>query len=268
MQDDNWAIQYNGWRGVIDTNASGGTYRVSKTAGDKVTYKFTGPSLQWVTAKGSNMGKAQILIDGLSKGTFDLYSPTDQWLVVPKTWTVSANKVHTLIVKVLGTKNTQSKGTNVAVDAFFVGSTTTPEDAPTVQYNKWVGVSNANASGGTYRSSNTAGALVSLTFTGTRIDWITATGPAYGKAEVWIDGVRKATVDLYAATPQWQVAKPYAGLSAGPHTIQIKVLGTKNLKSKGKAVVVDAFSGPITVTGTFADVEPEVEEEGGAESEP
>jgi hypothetical protein len=67
-------------------------------------------------------------------------------------------------------------------------------------------------------------------------------------------------VDLYASAQQWGVVKTYSGLSAGQHTIQIKALGTQNGKSKGKTVVVDAFSGPITTNGTSVPVNPEPDE--------
>jgi hypothetical protein len=88
---------------------------------------------------------------------------------------------------------------------------------------------------------------VNLTFTGTSVKWVTALGPGYGQAKVKIDGQLVETVDLYAASQQWQVVKSYGGLSAGTHTLKLKVLGTKKAKSSGTAVVVDAFGGPLIV---------------------
>ena len=55
-------------------------------------------------------------------------------------------------------------------------------------------------------------------------------------------------------------------LGAGQHTIQIKVLGTKNKLSKGKNVVVDAFGGPITTAGTAVAVHPSEEDNSGNDS--
>ncbi len=78
-------------------------------------------------------------------------------------------------------------------------------------------------------------------FSGTGIDWVTATGPGYGQAQVTIDGVSKGTVDLYQPSVQWQVLESYSGLSSGSHTIVVKVLGKKNASSTGTGVVVDAF---------------------------
>ncbi len=70
-------------------------------------------------------------------------------------------------------------------------------------------------------------------------------GAGVCQAEVWIDGQLKVTVDLYAPTQQWQVVKTYSGLSAGPHLLQIKVLGTKQAASTGTQIVVDAFRAPV-----------------------
>ncbi len=254
IEDTSGSTQISGWRAVGDTNANGGGYRVSNVKNGQASFTFTGTAVTWVTLKGPGQGKATVTIDNKNKGTFDLYSPTPQYQVA-QTFSGLANKSHTLVVKILGKKNVRASGTNVAVDALLVGGATTQEAAPAIQYSSWVGSSDANASGGSYRASANKNANVSLRFSGTSIDWITARGPTYGKAEVWIDGVRKSTEDLFAPTQEWQVKRSYSGLSAGPHTIQIKVLGTKNAKSKGKLVVVDAFSGPITTAGLSVQVE-------------
>jgi bacillopeptidase F len=74
------------------------------------------------------------------------------------------------------------------------------------------------------------------------VDWITATGPGWGKAEVYIDGVDKGTVDLYASSAHWQTAKSYSGLSSGSHTMQIKALGAKNASATSTKVSVDGFA--------------------------
>jgi len=182
---------------------------------------------------------ASVTIGGVSEGTFDLYTPSPGAYSV--TFVGLANAPHAIVVKVLGAKNAASTDTGVPVDAFTVGSVTTQESSPSVKLGNWAGQSDANASGGTYRISGTAGAQVTLPFTGTAIDWVTALGPVYGQAQVLIDGVSKGTVDLYQAASQWKVLQSYTGLSSGPHTIVVKVTGTKNTSSTGTGVVVDAF---------------------------
>jgi len=127
------------------------------------------------------------------------------------------------------------------VDRFTVGTATTQESANSVTYGTWKGGSSASASGGAYRSSTAAGARLQFAFSGTSVDWITTTGPAWGRARVLIDGVDKGTVDLYATSARWQTAKTYGGLAARSHTIVIQVLGTKNAAATSTNVGVDGF---------------------------
>jgi hypothetical protein len=126
----------------------------------------------------------------------------------------------------------------------------TEDSTISVFYNNWEGDTSTAASGGTYRLNANGATDAKFTFVGTSVGWITANGPSYGMANVFIDGVKSGgTFDLYSAKQQWQVAISFTGLSAAQHTIEIEPLGTKNSASKGTGVVVDAFRGPITPIG-------------------
>ena len=52
-----------------------------------------------------------------------------------------------------------------------------------------VGTIDSSANGATYRIDGAKNATSALSFTGTSVEWITATGPSYGEAGVSIDGV-------------------------------------------------------------------------------
>ena len=91
-----------------------------------------------------------------------------------------------------------------------------------------------------YSTSNTAKAT--FQFTGRRIGLVAPKHTNRGKAEIWIDGTRQATVDLYAAasSPRRIVfVKSYA--SSGTHTLEVRVLRTKNSLSSDYRVDIDAF---------------------------
>jgi plastocyanin len=242
VQDSSTQVTYDGWHGVSDASANGGTYRVSSTKGETSTFKFTGTGVTWVTRKGPDQGIANVSIDGTSQGTVDLFASSAQSF--SKAYSGLSSATHKIIVKVTGTKNASSTGKNVSVDAFTVGSTTTQDSASKVQYDSWAGASSKPASGGSLRSSAKAGAVASLGFSGASVTWVTSTGPSFGQAEVRIDGVSKGTFDLYSSTAQSQVPKSFSGLGAGAHVIDIDVLGTKNSQSSGTKVVVDAFMTP------------------------
>lgn len=116
----------------------------------------------------------------------------------------------------------------------------------------WSVLSNASASAGTYtyNDSNAAGDTAEFTFTGTSIQWITQRAANRGIAEVFLDGTLVATVDLYAASTQWQVVGyENLNLASGEHTISVRATGTKHASSSGTWIVVDAFDFvPVHVT--------------------
>ena len=134
-----------------------------------------------------------------------------------------------------------SGGFAAVIDAFMAGSATTQDTSTKVGYDQWRGSISASASGGGYRVDAAQNATSHLAFTGTEVDWITATGPSDGMASVTIDGINKGTLDLYAPSVHPQVKEPYSGLASGAHTIVITVLGSHNASSTGTSVVVDAF---------------------------
>jgi hypothetical protein len=133
------------------------------------------------------------------------------------------------------------------VDGFRVGSKVIEEMDKTVKYGGWQGKKNAGASGGTFRLGRRKLSYTRLSFTGTGVDWITAKGPRYGIASVFIDGVlADDNIDLYDPDQLWQVPISFNGLEEGNHTIEVRPLNKKNPNSQGKSIVIDAFRAPIT----------------------
>jgi hypothetical protein len=233
-------VAYNGWRGVEDAAATGASYRVSATKNEAATWVSpAATSITWIARAGPDRGKASVTIDGASKGTIDLYAPSPGSLST--TFDGLTSSSHTVVIKVLGQKRAASTGTSVTVDAFAAAGVTHEDTHASIRYGPWSGVLQAAATDGAYRATATKNATAVVTFTGTRIDWITALGPNLGKAAVTIDGVSMGTVDLYAPSATWQHIIAYGDLPSGPHTLTIKVLGQKRAASTGTTVVVDGF---------------------------
>ena len=91
----------------------------------------------------------------------------------------------------------------------------------------WTTVSSSAYWGGTSRASSKAGSTATYTFTGRAISWVGLKSKTRGKARIYINGVLKATVDLYSSTTLskyliWQAT--YS--TSAKRTITIKVLGT------------------------------------------
>jgi bacillopeptidase F len=115
----------------------------------------------------------------------------------------------------------------------------------------WRKVADRKAAGGSFFAEHRKGARASWTFSGKSVAWLTVTGPTYGKADVYVDGVRKATVNNYAKTTKHGVVRAVKGLAKGTHTIEIRVLGKKGAKAaKGTFVAIDGFKVGKTVTAT------------------
>ena len=245
LDDNSYSMTYQNWSGKSDAKASGGGYHYSSTTGQTAAYTATAnaTSITLLTYKGPDQGKVQILVDNVSKGTFDLYNKT---ALYKQSITVTGllSKKHTITVKVLGQKNSLSKGTQVRLDAFKVGATTIEDNNIAVTFASWIGTTSTSAYGGKYRSSNTTGASITFTITGDQFHLVTARGTSYGMVDIYKDGVYFATYDLYNPVQQWQYQLLVSGLGSGTHTIMIQVKGVHNAASTGNMVVFDAVMTP------------------------
>ena len=85
------------------------------------------------------------------------------------------------------------------------------------------------------------GDAMSFTFRGTSITWVTQRSVNQGKVGVYVDGVRKAVVDNYAARTAFGVKRVVSKLSDTVHTLNLVVLGTHHKGATGTWVTVDRF---------------------------
>jgi hypothetical protein len=108
----------------------------------------------------------------------------------------------------------------------------------------WTTETVTTASGGAQRFASASGAIASLTFTGRSVAWAAVKANSRGRAEVFVDGVSAGTIDLFqssttAANRVMVFRRTFP--TAGTHTIEVRVLGTKATASTGTRVDVDAF---------------------------
>jgi len=105
----------------------------------------------------------------------------------------------------------------------------------------WFTIMSSYCSGPCLSYSNDIGALCELEFVGNCVSWIGEKSPDGGVAEVYIDGLFVKDVDTYSSGIEWQkVLFKKSGLGEGTHSIRIVVTNTKNRKSLGNDVYVDA----------------------------
>ena len=112
-------LAYSGtWTRAALSGAYGGYAKWASAAGAKATLTFTGKAVAVVAPKGPDLGKADVYLDGVKKATIDLYNSTAQSRRIVWTMSFASSAAHTVVVRVLGTKNASSSGTGVWVDAF------------------------------------------------------------------------------------------------------------------------------------------------------
>lgn len=115
-------------------------------------------------------------------------------------------------------------------------------DAAIAYSGAWDDATNASFFGGGAKYASTAGATATVTFTGASVGWVTTQGNGRGIVEIWLDGVKVRTVDLYTPTlRRRQLLFARNGLARTEHTLEIRVTGTHNQTSTGARVDLDAF---------------------------
>ncbi len=129
----------------------------------------------------------------------------------------------------------------------------------------WITRSGSKYYGRSTRSSSTPGRRITVPFRGTKVSWYGTRGTSFGKAAVYVDGKYQRTVDLYYKSSLYNRALfTKTGMSDAAHTLTIVVSSSKNRRSKGRRVDVDAFAftgiapglnqeeSRATVTGTWS----------------
>jgi hypothetical protein len=90
------------------------------------------------------------------------------------------------------------------------------------------------------KRSETVGAAAEVTFTGTGVALVGAHGRDGGRADVWLDGRKVATVDAWipdrtSDNDLWHTE----GLSPGAHTLRIVVSGDADQRAAGKRITLN-----------------------------
>lgn len=106
----------------------------------------------------------------------------------------------------------------------------------------WLRVRRKSAHGGAIEHSSRRGSWARLDFTGGEVALVSSTGRRHGRAQVWIDSKLVRTIDLYSARSRpRRIAFHHDFGATGRHTLEVRVAGSRNARSSGTRVDVDAF---------------------------
>ena len=255
VEQNDPAITYTGtWYSNNSSANSDGVAALTNERGARASITFNGTGITWIGALDQYNGVAQVYLDG-TLNTVDTYAPNTKYqqpLFVARGLAAGS---HTLSVEVLHTRDGNTSGSWVWIDAFDIenGSAIaggvkvpagrTEQNDSALQYNgTWFLNTNSAQSAGTAVLAVNPGDRATLTFTGTGIRWIAYRDAWCGIARVYLDGALVATVDTYVATDQPQSTGYEAGgLLYGTHTLTVEVTGTHSPVSGGSWIWVDAF---------------------------
>jgi hypothetical protein len=280
VQQNAPGVTYSGaWSTNNAAFNSGGSAALTMSAGAKVNLAFNGTGVSWIGYRDEWSGIAKVYVDGALRSTVDTYSTPGK--AQTSSYSISGLPAgsHSLTIEATGTKSAGSRGTWVWVDAFDVlsgGSTTTSgsttsttsgtstgtttsttpattscastpirveQNAPAVSYTgTWAANGGAFNSGGSAVLAAGTGARAVFKFTGCGARWIAYGDEWSGIANVYVDGVLKATVDTSTSPAAAKtVMYTVTGLAYGAHTLTIEVTGRKSVSSAAAWIWVDAF---------------------------
>jgi len=251
-EDVSSTIVYSGsWSTINNIYASytsDGNLATSNTPGDYAMFNFSGTWVHIGMGRDRNGGQAEILIDGISQGMVDLYSPHS--LCYFSTCLASfafgglTDSAHILEIVVAGTSHPNSGGTLVKLDYIDTWDGTEypnglfEQDDARVwgRLNQWSTITEAEASGGSFMQSSDTQSIW-FPFTGDSVSFVSLARFDGHQVKAFVDGVWQGDLRIYSNEP---ISKTYSfsGFGEGPHILQIS--GYRAEPS------IDAFITPAT----------------------
>lgn len=246
MDDTRYSHNFNTWIGLSNDQAIGRGMRCSSKEDELLSFDTSKGSiaLSLFFYKGPNQGKAKITVDNILVETLDLYRVSPQYHFEWKYLLKKPLQTHKVRVVILHEKRIASTGYQVCFDGYKISNKFTDDKDYSIRYGTWSGAQNGMALGDGYRLSMVADSSVTFKTFGKSFHWITARGPNYGKAAIFVDAHLVTTVDLYFPTHVWQQSILVNNLGQGMHTVSIIVLGQNQPASGGTGIVFDGIRIP------------------------
>lgn len=170
----------------------------------------------------------------------------------------SSNGLHAVFLEIAGHKTAFSSdregtggGTPTATATGPTATATLPgpgtnrynDNDPAIKYRlDWIyGTGDSSAIEGDYHTTKVTNANARLNFYGTAVRLFYIKYRNYGKADIFIDGQKVDTIDMYSDTLTYLVSKKYGGLAVGNHEFKIVNTGERNGASSGNYITIDAI---------------------------
>lgn len=221
-------IAYTGvWETIQNSDYYGGSAVKSNDSTAYAQLTFVGTAARWYGSKATNLGRANVYLDGEFVSTITVYGQPETDVLLYEVTELTPG-THTIAI-----------GYNAGsfdLDYFEYLSLETEEPViPSISYQTvdamssvlvysgtWNDDNNATFDAGTARYTSSTGAYVQLTFTGTAIQWYGQYDTNFGTAAVYIDNELIETVNVNGTAAVQQLLFEKTDLLAGEHVIRIE----------------------------------------------
>lgn len=243
LNDNNSNITYVGnWAKSPNVNSFKGDYKSSNTLNSYYTVSFTGRQAKIYGQTNDYSGMADVYVDGVKKATIDTYSKTMKYNQLYFDTGLLSNGDHTVKIVVLRQKNNLAKEYYIECDKVITSTVANLNDNDSsIVYssgfatNNLIGTFNSD-----FHSSNVSNSYYTVSFTGTEAKIYGQKNDYSGMADVYVDGVKVATIDNYAEKMKFEQLYFDTGiLESGSHTVKIVVLNQKNSSAKDYFIECD-----------------------------
>ena len=229
---------------TVDLTAPKATSTATTTLTGATTVLFTEPVLGVSTStvalrvSGTTTNLALLsLVCKSGSSTVSCSGPVTSAVLTPKAALVPGQ---TYLPYVASTVHDPAGNSAVSSVTSFRALLSAEENSPAVAA-AWKSARTKSAYGGSYIMERRGGAAVTYKFASTSVTWYTVTGPDQGYADVYIDNIKKATINNYATSRHYHVARTWSGFTNAPHTIKIVAENKRSSGATNSYVSVDAI---------------------------
>lgn len=242
--DSDARFVYVNWQTKKIGQDYGGSEHYSNRPGSTITVNFSGPGVVVIFRKDKRYGNVRVRIDGINYGVISQAS-TKQQFQQKAVFSGLRSNAHQMVL-------THENGGTVTFDAIQVmamptatpTATRTPIPLAAGKYDdnhasilyKGYGLQTVKGSyNNTSHVSSKPGSTAVVQFNGTEITLFYRTQSGFGRTDVYIDGVYRASYLQNSSKTSYQKSITITGFGAGKHTLKL-------VHSNGKTVDFDAFT--------------------------
>jgi len=231
-QDDSRLAFAGTWQTGTSAVLSGGSQAYTDTPGASVTLALRGTSLALISNRSPAYGSMRVYVNDVLTDTLSLRAAkTSYQQPVWRIEGLDASRVTLVRLEAAGDGFIALDALEVAGELEGAPSPPGPvrfeQDDINITYEgTWTTGHSPVLSGGSQAYTDEPGAAFEVNFTGSQIAFIGNKARSYGSAEVWLDGVKVATLPLtHTSSIYQQVLWSATGLGPGPHSLRVVAQG-------------------------------------------